>query len=62
MNLNLLPQQIQNNIIMFQRPIYCYLDEINYLSLWYDSESIFHNENKYRWMFDALTLRRDIIY
>ena len=52
--------QLQNNIIMFARPTYPYVGEINGLSEWYEGETIFHQENKIRWMFDAIKLRRDI--
>ena len=61
MDLTLLPLQIQNDIIMFQRPLYSYSDEINFLSLWFDGETVFHNENKIRWVFDAIKLRREIM-
>lgn len=60
MNLSFLEQQIQNNIIMYQRPSYPYLEEIEFLSDWYDGEDAFHEENKFRWIFDAIRLRREI--
>ena len=61
MNLSFLEQQIQNDIIMFQRPTYPYIPEIKDLSDWYDGESAFHEENKIRWVFDAIKLRREIL-
>jgi len=60
MNLSFLEQQIQNNIIMYQRPTYPYLKEIEFLSDWYEGEDAFHEENKLRWIFDAIRLRREI--
>ena len=60
MNLSFLEQQIQNNIIMYQRPTYPYLKEFEYLSDWYEGEDAFHEENKIRWIFDAIRLRREI--
>ena len=60
MNLDYLDEKLQNDIVMMARPTYPYLEEIKYLSDWYDGESVFHNENKYRWMFDAIKLRKDI--
>ena len=60
MNLSFLENQIQNDIIMFQRPTYPYIPEIKDLSEWYDGESAFHEENKIRWIFDAIRLRREI--
>lgn len=53
--------QLQNNIIMYSRPTYPYIKEINGLSDWYDGEDCFHQENKIRWILDAIKLRRDII-
>jgi len=55
-----LPLQIQNDIIMYQRPSYPYLEEINFLSDWYEGEDAFHEENKFKWIFDAIKLRREI--
>lgn len=55
-----LPLQIQNDIIMYQRPSYPYLEEINFLSDWYEGEDAFHEENKFKWMFDSIKLRREI--
>jgi len=52
--------QLQNNIIMFSRPTYPFVEEINGLSDWYDEEECFHQENKIRWVFDAIKLRKDI--
>ena len=52
--------QLQNNIIMFARPTYPFVEEINGLSEWYEGETCFHQENKIRWIFDAIRLRRDI--
>ncbi len=60
MNLSFLDQQIQNDIIMMQRPSYPYLKEIDFLSDWYDGDDAFHDENKFRWIFDAIRLRREI--
>ena len=58
--LSALELQIQNNIIMFARPTYPFVEEINGLSEWYDGEDCFHQENKIRWIFDAIKLRKDI--
>ncbi len=55
-----IPLQIQNDIIMYQRPSYPYLEEINFLSDWYEGEDAFHEENKFKWIFDAIKLRREI--
>jgi hypothetical protein len=52
--------QLQNNIIMFARPTYPYVKEINGLSDWYDGEDCFHRENKIHWVLDAIRLRREI--
>ena len=60
MNLSCLEQQTQNNIIMMQRPTYPFTDEIQFLSEWFYGESAFHEENKIRWVFDAIKLRREI--
>ena len=60
MRLPFLEQQIKNNIIMYSRPTYPYVEEINGLSDWYDGEECFHQENKIRWVLDAIKLRRDI--
>ena len=60
MNLDYLDEKIQNDIVMMARPTYPYLKEIKHLSDWYDGEGAFHQENKYRWMFDAIQLRKDI--
>ncbi len=52
--------QIQNNIIMFARPTYPFVEELKDFSDWYDGEDAFHEENKIRWVFDAIKLRREI--
>jgi len=52
--------QLQNNIIMYSRPTYPYLAEINGLNKWYDGEECFHQENKIRWVLDAIKLRNEI--
>ncbi len=52
--------QIQNNIIMFARPTYPFVKELKEFSDWYDGEDAFHNENKIRWVFDAIKLRKQI--
>jgi len=51
--------QLINNIIMMSRPSYPYLKEIKFLSLWYEGETCFHQENKIRWIFDAIKLRNE---
>lgn len=58
--MNDLELQLKNNIIMFARPTYPYVEEINELSDWYDGEDCFQQENKIRWTFDAIKLRKDI--
>ena len=60
MDLASLDLQIQNQIIMYSAPTYPYIKEIHHLSQWYDGEDAFHNENKLRWVFDAINLVRDI--
>ena len=60
MDLASLELQIQNKIIMYSVPTYPYIKELHYLSQWYDGEDAFHNENKLRWVFDAIRMRRDI--
>lgn len=60
MDLSFLDQQIQNNIIMYQRPRYKYLKEIRFLSDWYEGDDEFHVENKFRWIFDAIRIRREV--
>ena len=52
--------QIKNNIIMFARPTYPYVQEINELSIWYEEEECFSEQHKFRWILDAIKLRRDI--
>ena len=52
--------QLKNNIIMFARPTYPYVEEINGLSEWYEGETCFHQENRFRWILDAIKLRKDI--
>ena len=59
MDLHTLEPQLINKIIMMSRPTYRYLKEIEFLSVWYDDETVFANENKIRWMFDAIKLRRE---
>lgn len=60
MNLSFLEEQIQNDIIMLQRPTYPYTQEIEFLFDWYCGDDTFHEENKFRWIFDAIRLRRQI--
>jgi len=60
MNLSILDQQIQNNIIMYQRPTYKFTEELKEYSEWYDGEDAFHEENKIRWVLDAIKLKREI--
>ena len=45
---------------MYQRPRYKYLKEIEFLSDWYEGEDEFHVENKFRWIFDAIRIRREV--
>ena len=52
--------QLINNIIMYSRPTYPYVAEIKEYSAWYDGEDAFHEENKIRWVFDAIKLKREI--
>ncbi len=52
--------QLQNDIIMYSRPIYPFVEEIKDFSDWYDGEDAFHQENKIRWVFDAIRLRKEI--
>ena len=60
MDLASLDLQIQNKIIMYQRPTYPYIKELNLLAQWYDDEEVFHNENRIGWVFDAIRMIRDI--
>jgi hypothetical protein len=60
MNLSILEQQLQNNIIMYQRPTYKFTKELKEYSEWYDGEDAFHEENKIRWVLDAIKLKREI--
>ncbi len=55
-----LPLQLQNDIIMYQRPLYPFLKEIKFLSEWFDGEDAFHEENRLRWVFDAIELRKEV--
>ena len=61
MDLSILDQQIQNNIIMYQRPTYKFIKELKEYSKWYDGEDAFSNENKIRWVLDAIKLKREIL-
>ena len=58
--MSILDQQIQNHIIMYQRPTYRFTEELKEYSEWYDGEDAFHEENKIRWILDAIKLRREI--
>lgn len=56
MDLASLELQLQNNIIMYQRPVYPYIKEISNLLNWYND----WQDNKIDWLFDAINLKRDI--
>ena len=56
MDLSALELQLQNNIIMYQRPVYPYIKEISNLLNWYND----WQDNKIDWLFDAINLKRDI--
>lgn len=61
MDLASLDLQLQNNIIMYSRPTYPYVNELNGYNDWYDGEDAFHQENKIRWVLDAIKLKREIL-
>ena len=46
---------------MWARPTYPYVKEIKEYSEWYDGEDAFHQENKTRWVLDAIKLKREIL-
>ena len=56
MDLSSLELQLQNKIIMYQRPVYPYIKEISNLLNWYND----WQDNKIDWLFDAINLKRDI--
>ena len=59
MDLAALDLQIQNKIIMYQVPIYPYINEINHLAQWFD-EWDNQSVNTIDWLFDAIKLKKDI--
>tara|TARA_R100000951_G_scaffold111918_1_gene111545 strand:+ start:114 stop:377 length:264 start_codon:yes stop_codon:yes gene_type:complete len=59
MDLHLLDLAIQNNIIMYQRPSYQYINQLKeYHSLWYDSDSEFCQTYSNSLILDAIRLQR----
>ena len=59
MDLASLELQLQNNIIMYQRPSYPYIKEITNLLNWYNDWEGKTN-NKLDWIFDAINLKKEI--
>jgi len=60
--MNTLELQLQNNIIMYARPIYPYTCELKGLCIWYDDEICFHKDDKYIWILEAIKLRNEITF
>ena len=60
MDLPSLDPALINKIILYQRPIYPYIKELNFFSDWFDGEDACAAENKIRWTFDAIKLKNDI--
>ncbi len=60
MNLSILEPALINQIILYQRPTYPYLKELLFFSDWFDGEDAFSQENKIRWTFDAMKLKKDL--
>jgi len=60
MNLSILEPALINKIILYQRPTYKFTKELKEYSEWYDGEDAFHEENKIRWVLDAIKLKREI--
>ena len=59
MNLTLLDLAIKNEIIMYQRPTYLYIDQLkDYHDLWYTEDSSFCQTNSNRLILDAISLQK----
>ena len=59
MNLTLLDLAIKNQIIMYQRPTYKYIDQLkDYHDLWYTDDGSFCQTNSNRLILDAISLQR----
>jgi hypothetical protein len=58
MDLSILDESLINNIIMYQRPVYPYIKELNYISKWFTGEDDrILNMTKSSWILDAIDLR-----
>ena len=59
MNLTLLDLAIKNEIIMYQRPTYLYIDQLkDYHDLWYTCDNSFCETNSNRMILDAISLQK----
>ncbi len=59
MDLSFLEQQLINNIIMYARPTYPYIPELNNLySLWYNNDSEFCQTYSNTLILDAMRLKK----
>ena len=59
MNLTLLDLAIKNQIIMYQRPTYLYIDQLkDYHTTWYANDHEFCQTNSNRLILDAISLQK----
>ena len=60
MNLSILNDSLINDIILYARPTYLYIKELEYISKWFDCEELdgrILNMTKSLWILDAIKLR-----
>tara|TARA_R110001632_G_scaffold177031_5_gene296763 strand:+ start:1307 stop:1582 length:276 start_codon:yes stop_codon:yes gene_type:complete len=59
MNLSLLDEALINDIILYARPTYPYIQELNYICQWFDNEKDGRilDMTKSSWIIDAIDLR-----
>jgi hypothetical protein len=58
MDLSILEPALINKIILYQRPVYPYIKELNYISKWFTGEDDrILNMTKSSWILDAIDLR-----
>jgi hypothetical protein len=59
MNLSLLDEALINDIILYARPTYPYIKELNYICKWFDNEEDGRilDITKSSWIIDAIELR-----
>ena len=61
MDLSQLDLQLINNIILYARPVYPYIQELEYICKWFDCEDVdgrILNMTKSSWIIDAIELRK----